>query len=78
MTKNFDLLPLPKSLNEDQKNGEELRISQLHSEVLNATRSSFVILQKEAVGFYINIYTKSAAFPAHSLSRFGEKLLKLP
>lgn len=70
------MVSILESSNEIWKDGKELRISQLESEMLHGTRNSFVILLKEGAVIYTNNSTKSTAIPVFSFYRFGKQLLQ--
>lgn len=77
MTKNAEMFPMLECLNENLVNGKDLGIRNLNSEVLYASRASFVVLLKEAADFYINNPLKSTVVHATSLCRFGEHVLQI-
>lgn len=64
MKKESRALPLLRSLNEIQMNGEELRKLHVECKVLYASPDVIVLLSIEANGFYIDSHTKSTTFCA--------------
>lgn len=74
--KNDKVLSPPESVNEGRKNGKDLGISHLDSEVLHVSRGRFVSPLIEPANFYINNITKSRALHAPSCYRFDGQLLQ--